>query len=179
MEIDSRRTTYTKKYPGSVNVLLPSSFARMPDLCHRRTTSPLASRFIDCQQPSGKFSFQVLRGAYDSIRLLGIDNHFFLFFVSTDSIRLYCTSTGGDTGGASRSSSFRSTQSLQLQHQPQPQQQQQQLQGPRSLQTVLELELVWNRQRGGKGSLRVGEVIDALAGKDSQVGRRMMVGCGL
>eukprot|EP00904_Undaria_pinnatifida_P006467 jgi/Undpi1/2950/HiC_scaffold_14.g06327.m1 len=39
----------------------------------------------------------------------------------------------------------------------------------RSLDTLLELELVWNRQRGGKGSLRVREVVDALAGAQSQV----------
>lgn len=40
---------------------------------------------------------------------------------------------------------------------------------PRSLDSLLDLELVWNRQRGGKGSLRVGEVVDALAGPQSQV----------
>lgn len=40
---------------------------------------------------------------------------------------------------------------------------------PRSLETLVKMELVWNRQRGGKGSLRVGEVVDALAGPQSQV----------
>ena len=40
---------------------------------------------------------------------------------------------------------------------------------PRSLNTLLDLELVWSRQRGGKGSLRVREVVDALAGPQSQV----------
>ncbi|CAM9830483.1 unnamed protein product, partial [Hapterophycus canaliculatus] len=64
----------------------------------------------------------------------------------------------------SRSSSFRSTHSVRSQ-QPKPQRQV----GARSLQSVLDLELVWNRQRGGKGSLRLGEVIEALGGIESQV----------
>ena len=39
----------------------------------------------------------------------------------------------------------------------------------RSLESLMNLELVWNRQRGGRGSLTVGEVMDALAGPQSQV----------
>ncbi|CAN0373609.1 unnamed protein product [Ectocarpus sp. 12 AP-2014] len=42
-------------------------------------------------------------------------------------------------------------------------------QGPISLKGLLDLELVWNRQRGRKGSLRLGEVIEAIAGIDSQI----------
>ncbi|CAM9990199.1 unnamed protein product, partial [Ectocarpus sp. 6 AP-2014] len=59
--------------------------------------------------------------------------------------------------------SFRSQPHQHKQHQHQHQQ------GPTSLKGVLDLELVWNRQRGQKGSLRLGEVIEAIAGIDSQI----------
>lgn len=49
---------------------------------------------------------------------------------------------------------------------------------PRSLETLVKMELVWNRQRGGKGSLRVGEVVDALAGPQSQVNCSIFRGAG-
>ncbi|CAM9526725.1 unnamed protein product [Pylaiella littoralis] len=52
---------------------------------------------------------------------------------------------------------------------PQPQQQQQHDGETSSLNALLGLELVWNRHRGGKGSLRVGQITDVLAGMDSQV----------
>ncbi|CAM9625490.1 unnamed protein product [Ectocarpus fasciculatus] len=53
--------------------------------------------------------------------------------------------------------------------QPHQRQQHQDQQGPISLKALLDVELVWNRQRGRKGSLRLGEVIEAIAGIDSQV----------
>ncbi|CAM9994371.1 unnamed protein product, partial [Ectocarpus sp. 8 AP-2014] len=63
----------------------------------------------------------------------------------------------------SKPSYKRSFRSQPHQHQHQHQQ------GPISLKGLLDLELVWNRQRGRKGSLRLGEVIEAIAGIDSQV----------
>ncbi|CAN0270395.1 unnamed protein product, partial [Ectocarpus sp. 8 AP-2014] len=63
----------------------------------------------------------------------------------------------------SKPSYKRSFRSQPHQHQHQHQQ------GPISLKDLLDLELVWNRQRGRKGSLRLGEVIEAIAGIDSQI----------
>lgn len=80
---------------------------------------------------------------------------------------------------SSRSSSLQSAHSRRPSLQREPQQQQQrQRPRPGTLKALLDLELVWNRQRGGKGSLRVGQVTDARAGMDSQV-RTVGVGRGV
>lgn len=39
----------------------------------------------------------------------------------------------------------------------------------RAISSLLDLELVWNRQRGGRGRLKLSDVVDAVSGPQSQV----------